>query len=333
MSRIAPEVWARLAGKRVQAEALWARRAAPESTDRLLAALDVDGNRHLLVLLQADEEDFHDAQSRGVVVATRELAISGHDAGRYLDIVCQDAAGYEAFDLIGGELAEWLRTGPGRAAECVARVLAKWRRFWGQVPAQLLSRDEQLGLFAELWFLSTWLVLRLGVAQAVEHWRGPFGARHDFEWPGWSVEVKAASSTRGIVHHINGIEQLAPPQNGKLLLFSLQLREESGASNTLPGLVDACRQRIVGDNEALSRYEMALVHAGYMATHEEEYSRLRLRIAAEGLFMVHEDFPRLIPANFPDGVPAGVERVEYEIDLGGFARYRVAERPTDPFTF
>lgn len=48
VSRIAPEVWVRLAGGNVRAEALWARRAAPEITDRLLAALDRDGERHYL---------------------------------------------------------------------------------------------------------------------------------------------------------------------------------------------------------------------------------------------------------------------------------------------
>jgi hypothetical protein len=332
VSRIAPEVWTRLVGGRVQAEALWARRAAPEITDRLLAALDVDGERHLLVRLQSEEKELHDAQSRGVGVVTRELAMPGHETGQYLDIVCHDAAGHEAFDLIGGELAERLAAGRETATECVARVLAKWRRFWGQLPNQLLSRGEQLGLFAELWFLSVWLIPRVDVAQAVGRWRGPFGARHDFEWPGRSVEVKATTSIRGAIHRINGIEQLAPPQEGELLLFSLQLREESGANNTLPALVSACRQQFARDDEAWSRYETALVQAGYMAVHEEEYARMRLRIVAEGLYIVREDFPRLIPSFFPDGIPAGVERVEYEINLGGFERHCVAESPTDPFT-
>ena len=105
MSRIVSEVWTRLAGERVQGEVLWARRAAAEVTERLIAALDADGKRHLLVLLRTGEADVQDSQSRGVGVTTRELAVPGHEAGRYLDVVCHDAAGHEAFDLIGGELA------------------------------------------------------------------------------------------------------------------------------------------------------------------------------------------------------------------------------------
>src|SRR5271166_149960 len=141
MSHIDPQVWTRLANERVQGETLWARRAAPEVTDRLVGALDADGKRHLLVLLRTGDTEVQDSQSRGVGVVTRELAIPGHEAGRYLDITCHDATGHEAFDLIGGELADRLAPGRETATECVGRVLAKWRRFWGQLPRRILSKE------------------------------------------------------------------------------------------------------------------------------------------------------------------------------------------------
>nr|MBI3611581.1 PD-(D/E)XK motif protein [Nitrospirota bacterium] len=324
MSGIAPEVWTRLAGERTHGEILSARRAAQEVTERLVAAVDAEGQRHLLVLLQEGEEDIHDTLSRGLGVNTRELAVPGHEAGRYLDITCYDIAGHEAFDLIGGELAERLAAGRETAPETVSRVLAKWRRFWGQLPQHLLSRDQQLGLFAELWFLSVWLVPRVGTAEAVTRWRGPFGARHDFEWEGLSVEVKATTSTRGLIHRINGLDQLMPPDRGKLLLFSLRLREEAGASNSLPALVAVCREQLEGSDEALSRFESSLLRAGYSFAHEDEYGNVRLRIVQEGLFAVRDNFPQVTPPKFTDGVPAGVEHVEYEINLDGFLDLLVA---------
>lgn len=328
MSRIALEVWARLATERPQGETLWARRATPDMTERLVAALDADGERHLLVLLRAGDSDLQDTQSRGVGVVTRELAMPGHEAGRYLDITCHDTAGHEGFDLIGGELADRLAAAREAAPEVVARVLAKWRRFWGQLPRQILSREEQLGLFAELWFLSVWLIPRAGTARAVTGWRGPSGSRHDYEWPGRSVEVKATTSTRGRIHRINGLDQLAPPEQGGLLFFSLRLREEGGATNTLPSVVAACRASLEADADALSRFESVLVQAGYSPAHEDEYAQLRLRVIEEGLLRVEEDFPRLTPASFPTGVPAGIERVEYEINLGGCGHLLMATNPT-----
>jgi hypothetical protein len=329
VNAIAPEVWARLSNEQVRGETLWARRAAPDVTERLVAALDSDGKRHLLILLAASEGDVEDAQSRGVEVATRELAMPNHASGRYLDITCHDATGHEAFDLIGGELAERLVAGGETAPEIVTRVLSKWRRFWGQSPKQLLSREKQIGLFAEVWFLTYWLIPRFGADAAVARWRGPFGSRHDFEWTGRSIEVKATTATRGHIHRINGLEQLTPPDDGHLFCFSLQLREEAGATNTLPSVIAVCRTLTESHANALSSFEYALSQAEYSPAHESEYAKLKLRVVEQGFYAVRDDFPRLTPTEFPNGLPPGIEHVEYDINLGGFAHLCIARKPAE----
>ncbi len=327
MSRIGPEVWIRLAHERPHGDTLWARRAAPDISERVIAALDADGRRHLLILLQDDEAQLQDRQSRGIDVITRELDLPGHQTGQYLDMACLDGTGHDAFDLIGGELADRLASGRETAPEVAARVLAKWRRFWGQVPTHLLSREEQLGLFAELWFLSVWQLPRVRMAEAINRWRGPFGARHDFEWSSRSVEVKATTSTRGRIHRINGLDQLAPPDQGKLLFFSVRLREEGGATNTLTSIIAACRATLEADADALSRFEVILARAGYELAYEDEYAKLHLRVVEEGLFRVEEDFPRLTTMSFAAGVPIGIERVEYEINLAACGHLLIAGTP------
>jgi hypothetical protein len=47
----------------------------------------------------------------------------------------------------------------------------------------------------------------------------------------------------------------------------------------------------------------------------------------DGLYAVRGDFPRIVPASFAAGVPAGIERVEYGINLGGFDQIRLANMP------
>lgn len=318
MSSVAKDVWARLDASLPSGELLTARLAMPEVTNKLLAALDAEKRRHLLIPLQPHEDELHDDQSRGLNVITRELVVKEQGNGRYLDICCNDTTGYVALDLIGGELAAGLVSAKASPTRLVELVLAKWRRFWGQLPRQMLSYEEQLGLFAELWFLSTWLATHVGMKDAVTPWRGPFGARHDFEWVGRSIEVKATTSTRGRIHRINGLDQLTPPDNGDLMFFSLRLREERGASNTLPGLIAACRAKLESDPHTLDKFEVALAQANYSPAYEEEYARLRLRVVDEGLFRVERDFPRVTSASFKSGCPPGVERVEYEINLGGY---------------
>ncbi|MDP1671613.1 MAG: PD-(D/E)XK motif protein, partial [Burkholderiales bacterium] len=249
--------------------------------------------------------------------------------GEYLDITCQDATGHQAFDLIGGELAERLANNVETAAEIVTRVIAKWRRFWGQASKQLLTRERQIGLFAEVWFLTYWLIPRFGAAGSVGRWRGPFGSRHDFESNDFSVEVKATTATRGCIHRINGIDQLTPPDNSPLFCFSLQLREEAGAANSLPSVVSACHARLTGDPNAIGMFESALSRAVYSSIYEDEYIKLKLRVVTQGLYTVRDDFPRLTRAEFPNGLPSGIEYVEYDINLDGVPHLCVARQPAE----
>lgn len=326
--RISADAWVRL-GPAPQGEVLTARVALPNVTDRLVCAINGEGGRHLLIPLELGDDAVTDQESRGVTASTRELAVSGAAPGRYIDIVCHDSAGHDAFDLVGGEIAERLVSGSETPAQCVARVLSKWRRFWGQLPREVLSLEAQLGLFAELWFLCFWLIPKVGISAAIEQWRGPFSARHDFEQTGRSVEAKATLSSRGAIHRINGVDQLAPPEGGELLFFSLRAREEAGAAKSLADLVIQCRSAVEADANALTRFESALLAAGYSPVHEEEYRKRHLRVFAEELFRVERHFPRIIAATFAAGVPAGVERLEYEINLSGSTDLRIARNPTE----
>lgn len=330
MSRhIDAETWTRLEASRPRGDNLTARLAAPETSERLLAAIDSAGTRHLLVVLAKDDIGFRDLQSRGVTVATRDLTIEGRATDRFLDIVCHDASGFPAFDLVGAELAEALKRGSSPPGEVVRRVLSKWRRFWGQALRQVLTRDEQVGLFGELWFLLKWLSPQVGPTEATRRWKGPSGARHDFEWHGGSVEAKATTASRGRVHRINGLDQLMHPESGDLLLFSAVLHEEAGAEHSLPALVTECRVNLRGDDETLALFDDSLAKTGYSPAHEEEYSKLHLRVANEGVFRVDGRFPRLVPDLFPSGVPDGVGAVDYEIDLAGFGDLCIARSPSE----
>jgi len=324
---IAADVWAKLESEKVRGEALCARRAAPDVSWRLIAALDADGKRHLLIPLEPSEVGIEDSQSRGLAATTRELAIPDHEPARYLDVTCNDSTGHDAFDIIGGEIARRLAAGSETAPDLVSRVIAKWRRFWGLVPKQLLSWEGQIGLFAEVWFLTHWMIPQCGPNDAVSRWRGPLGARHDFEWLGCSVEVKATTSTRGPVHRVNGLDQLTPPEGGDLFFFSLRLREEASALNSLASVIEACYTALGGNPIALSQFESTLLQAGYHSTYEREYAESRFGIVEQGLFAVRDGFPRLTRAHVPDDSFAGIEHVAYDINLGTFGSLCLASRP------
>lgn len=328
MNRLLNDIWSKLESARPSGENLIARTAIPELTERVKCTLDSSGKRHLLITLNNDEDEVHDAHSRGLTVTTKELAVEGQYPARYVDMECLEITGHPALDIICNELATEISRSGKQPSIIVKGILTKWRRFWGQIPCQILSHEEQLGLFAELWFLCLWLLPQAG-SSALSFWRGPLGSRHDFEWPDKSVEVKATTQTRGRIFHVHGLDQLETPQNGSLYLLSVRLREEAGATYNIPELIETCRNQISLDSAALTKFDSLLLSIGYSPFYEDEYAKMRLRILEGVLFAVKDDFPRLTNECFIGTIPAGIEGVEYIINLNGYDHLIVARKPDE----
>jgi hypothetical protein len=79
---------------------------------------------------------------------------------------------------------------------------------------------------------------------------------------------------------------------------------------TLCERVQELRLVLESDPAAASRFENALLHAGYVDEHAEHYTR-RLVVSELRFLRVDESFPRLVASN----VPAAIRRARYEIDL------------------
>lgn len=335
MSSLDTDIWDRLKVVKPMGEMLIARIAFPDLSKNVLAGIDSEGYRHFLIPILSNESALNDNQSRGLTVSCKDLKVKdqGKDLqpSRYIDITCQDVAGHEAFDIIGREIVSSLTSPNISKSEAVSNVLAKWRYFWGRPPVNLLSHEEIIGLFAELWYLNYWILPYTSPITAVSGWRGPYGSRHDFEWPNHSVEVKGTSSTKGRIHWINGIEQLLPPEKGDLHFFSLAVREEGGGLNTLPNLTAICRKSLKNSPEALSKFENTLVLTGYSPMYDEEYNKICLRVVDEALYTVNDVFPRITADKFQNGVPQGVETVRYQINLESKESMIISRTPVNVF--
>lgn len=297
---------------------------AQQVDNRLFVAVDHDGHRHALILETGKPTGFSDEKSRGLAVMERYLELEGHKGRLFIDARCGDRRSNEAFDAVIADIAR--RLSAGDDPEMATRTtLLRWRRFWGGGPTEGLSAEQVRGLFAELWFLARWL-LPVDSAHS-RHWSGPAGARHDFQWSSVSVEVKATKSARGHIHKINGLDQLCPPDDGSLFLFSLRLREEQGGKYTLPDIIDEIGELLQSDPEGLDFIHEGLARLGYSPLHASRYREIRFWVAEPGLFSVDQGFPRLTAASFVGGLPAGVERVEYEVNLSVCPELCVASTP------
>lgn len=85
---------------------------------------------------------------------------------------------------------------------------------------------------------------------------------------------------------------------------------------------------LTDEADTLNDFGTRLIQAGYSAAEADRYDELRFRVINERLYDVGDSFPRLSPASFVDGLPAGIERVEY-VNLEACPDAIVASSPSD----
>lgn len=293
-------------------------------------SLDGAGRRHLLVLVPDGTEPVTQRDTRALQVSTERFQVGGYPEALYIDLACLDHAQNPTFSAVAEDLFITLNSSSASGREVVLGALNRWRAFWSSRTAGL-SREEALGLFGELWFLHRWMgPLNTAV---VSRWMATPRARHDFQWPKASVEVKTAAtiSAGGPVHRIANLDQLDDPETGRLYLFSLQVVDDTLAANTLPGLVGTLVHDLRDDGQALMLLNEKLAGYGYNPADAASYLR-RLRIVAEKLFVVGDGFPRLTRASFGAGLPPGIDDVTYSLAVSACNRWLVATSQADPVT-
>lgn len=311
-------------------ERFTARLAAPSRCSDVFIAVDAARVRYVLVRIPDGEPcTLYERTSKGIAVRTVEGNFDGSgNAAVFVEVACLEPSGYAALDTVTSELIEALLAGAsiGRV-RLVQSVLAKWRQFWSGVTQNLLRKEELLGLFGEVWFLSRWLLPSIGLERGTSMWRGPAGARNDFEAPGVAVEVKTSGKLDGS-YQVHGLEQLLEPAGGVLMLFSLVVREEASGAESVPRLINDVRTALAVDQSQLALFESMLLAAGYEDAYAAEYEKLKLRVRGQGLYRVSEGFPRLVPASILNGLPVGVSNVAYELRLDAAGAWLLSETPT-----
>lgn len=309
----------------VSEERLAVRLADPDIRKDVFIAMDSSRKRYVLVAIPFGEPcELSERISVGIAIRVVEMKVDNGVKKNFVEVICLDPQGYAALDVVISEISEALNSGASiGCVRVVQNVLEKWRRFWAGAKQDLLTKEQQIGLFGELWFMLHWLMPSIGFSKAIEMWRGPLGARNDFEKLKVGVEVKT-SSKESASHMINGIDQLLEPTGGSLFLFSLVVREEGSGKESLPDVVRKIRDFLNEDLIILTKFESLLYGAGYDELYEFEYGKLLLRIRSEELYRVLEGFPRITAESFIEGVPVGVGSVKYELFLGSAIGWRIA---------
>lgn len=267
--------------------------------------IDSEGRRALLLICPSEPS----IQSDMRAVRVRSLE---RDDGRWsLFLVLEDVRLIELFSLFCEDLIESSRPllDISNSFTFVLGRLASWRQLFERGDLGLLSENKIRGLCGELVYLRT-LVDSFGELDAVAAWVGPHLADQDFQIERHAWEIKTVRP---------GIKVVKVASEGQLDtkvrsidLVVVELANCSIASHgafTLNSLVNDIQKLLNFNYGARLKFENSLFQAGYIV--RPEYDALNLVVRDISVYSVREGFPCITA----DGLPVGVNRVTYELNL------------------
>jgi hypothetical protein len=235
---------------------------------------------------------------------------SAEEANPYLVLVA-DSVHERQFTQVAREIAGLIVIEDFGPCEAINNTIRRWKAFWAEKDRGRLTRQQIVGLTAELWFLGRVMIPKIG-PHAVSFWAGPYGDRHDFEGKESHIEVKSTEKPLPIFH-VSSQEQLYAPAEKQLYIAAFMFRGEADGDLSLPGEVGHCEDLLAQHPDLLDDFERRLVSAGYDRVSETDYTRYKFILRTAELYHVNDSFPRLHPGTF--NLPSGVSKLEYDIDL------------------
>ena len=285
-----------------------------QTTAPLHIFLDENGFFHFTIETIATSVE--DPAVNGLTVNIRSYRMADGSVRQMIDLCCSTGGYIEEFTGVTREIAECIIDKKENPVEAVTSVVRNWKVFWGNQSRQLLSEEEIIGLICELQTL--YHLCNINMSSALSSWTGPQMGKTDFSFTSWELEVKATRNP-GIVHTINGIEQLRPSGNKSLGLVSfLVSTNDNGNSISLPELI----ARITNDyfsarpDLTIKFYEL-LAAAGYDRAYIEQYKNFKIELLRSNFYTVGDTFPKLTTDDLIAPLNNRISGIRYNISLEG----------------
>lgn len=275
----------------------------------------VDREQHCLLMLKHDNHTSPTPRLPRLRGLELSIEAEAAGAGRSLVLRLADSTLRDIFYQLCTDIVAAAADAQSEV-EAVALTIGRtwrWHHLLRGGAQGLLSLERQIGLIAELMVLENYLLKAMSPSRALACWRGPLDEPKDFMCGSKAIESKARGSRNASRVHISSEEQLDTAGLGVLFLHLCVLDPaDVGADSafTLSEVVKRVRSRIAGTEEAaVARFDGLLMSAGY--SDQDDYSGYAWAGGERGIYQVGPSFPRLVPS----GLPSGVDRVQYLLDL------------------
>lgn len=227
----------------------------------------------------------------------------------------------DLFSILGEDIVHAIEKSQGEAAavKAVVRRIERWRKFVERNRGHL-TEEEIRGLLGELVVLGR-LIRHSDARTALDAWQGSGGLR-DFELPEHAIEVKTHQAATGAAIRISDPAQLESAPGRPLYLTTLQLSRTENAGLTLCEAVNGLLDLLAEDVDSTEKLWDKLMGQGYHAAHADMYPQ-RYLVSPVQVFRVENGFPRITC----NSVPAGVESVQFSIQLAAIQQFSIPVIP------
>lgn len=271
----------------------------------LLAGIDGDGYRYLLVPLLPGEAARIDTRGRAV-----HLIRLQHAGIHYLAVKCLSRELDSVFTQFSRELVTSVEDA-GSPAKAAADAFDRWRALFSDAVQRALVGESQLiGLLGELLTLEALLIRN--APGSLDYWRGPAGEPQDFRTPSHAAEVKTTLVHEGRIVKVSSVDQLDPPPNSSLCLIHHRLERDPGGFN-----ISEVTERLTSLGASSNVLGAGLAETGVYIADLGAYAGRRYRLVETRTYDVTgPSFPRITRNSFLDNdLPPGTLRLSYSIDL------------------
>jgi hypothetical protein len=237
----------------------------------------------------------------GFTLSSAPQVAFAHD-GREWDqasaiLECTDDQLADSFLVLVLDLARRMDSISGEVTwPLIVMWVEEWQYLLGR--KHLLSPEQQLGLWGELW-----VIARASDTDSLfGAWLGPDQEPVDFFHDAIGLEVKVAR--RAHVHHVSQSQVDRPKGDFKTYLLSIWVGVDSNQGVSLPAIVDVLLNKVSDPSSFLRR----LAQVGYTPHDRAEYGT-RFLVLEEPKWFRAEDVPRVREMD------EGISNVRYTVTL------------------
>ncbi|MEI6680086.1 MAG: PD-(D/E)XK motif protein [Mariniphaga sp.] len=183
-----------------------------------------------------------------------------------------------------------------------------WKKLFSKFTGDLLTPQQQRGLYGELYFLNLLLENFNADRMVISGWQAPNGANQDFYYSGTAIEVKTSKSNNPSIKISNEF-QLDVTGLSNLYLAFYKLNEYPGTQNSLAEIISNIRNRISTDKELVNVFNDKLESLGITTETESEYNNQSFIIRDEKYYLITPEFPKITR----ETIDKAIFGVSYEI--------------------